>query len=369
MNISIYDTEHFETTYALIRIWEFADNKLTLFVSTHVAEQLKQIPCLDEERYKWHIHDENDWSLASKIADDCRKNNTDLLFLNTVSHHHFLFGRMCGKLTDTKVLVSVHDINDSFRPKWSLSPRAMAQYLGKKLLHRKAHGFVVLLRSMKDYLEQTYHPSQPVYCIPGSIYEDVEHPLNNITLTLVVPGSIDTERRDYSEVLSIGETIEARDLDVKVELLGSPLGEAGRAIVSKARELPAICTHKEKFISQRVYDKALEHCHLVWAPLPTFYKKKGNRKEKYGVSKSSGSFFDAVRFGKPVLLPASINISPELKEQCITYSDLRELSSILKELSENSDKYNDHKERAEANAWKFSLAKARKEVLRQFEIT
>src|SRR5215212_2295699 len=95
MNIVIYDTEHFETTYALIRILDTPQNKIAMFTTQKMEGVLKEMLAEKVHMYIWFISKKSSLRFVFKIYNYCKRKNVSYLFLNTVSYHHIYFGILC----------------------------------------------------------------------------------------------------------------------------------------------------------------------------------------------------------------------------------------------------------------------------------
>jgi hypothetical protein len=102
----------------------------------------------------------------------------------------------------------------------------------------------------------------------------------------------------------------------------------------------------------------LENADIVWAPLNCSFKAEDGV-EEYGLSKSSGVFFDAIRYGKPLIIPGCIFVTQELRSQAIQYSSIHDLATLFIKLAEDEMFLNNITETAEKNAADFIPEKIR----------
>src|SRR6266540_4432714 len=109
MQIVIYDTEHFETTYALIRIFDTPQNNITIFTTVEMSILLKQMLSEKAGCYSWMIKDKRSYTFD--LYKYCRRKKASHLFLNTVSYHHIFFAILCFFLRQTKSILTIHAAN------------------------------------------------------------------------------------------------------------------------------------------------------------------------------------------------------------------------------------------------------------------
>lgn len=371
MNIVFYDTEHFETTYAFVKTWDVPEHNITLFTTPEVAAVLKKMFGKDAGRYRWISKNKRNAFFIRDLYRYCRVHNVSLLVLTTVAHHHLLLALLCRLLKRTPTLLTIHDADSFFRPRLSLSLRPLVQYAGKNLLARWVKGYLALLLSVRDHIDRQYRPAQPVYCLPGGVYEGRQQapalPGNGYPLVVVVPGSIDPQRRAYEQVLGLADALQYRQGTYELVLLGAAAGASGQAVLRAVAALQyknvGIRYFATAFVEHADFEQELERCHLVWIPLQQAFST-GGRSERYGTTKSSGSFFDAVRHARPILVPDHIPLSPEIKDQCTTYSSPTDLADLLEKLSLEPDLLQQLAETAHGNALFFQPAAARTRMLR-----
>src|SRR5215203_1179161 len=111
MKIGIYDTEHFETCFTIVKLFDITSNTITLFATQEVAIPLRCLLGDSASRYTWIILNKKSLRNGYDIYLHCKKNKIDVLLLNTVSRHHLAFGILCLFLKNVKSIVVVHDAN------------------------------------------------------------------------------------------------------------------------------------------------------------------------------------------------------------------------------------------------------------------
>jgi len=363
MNVGIYDTEHFETTYTLIRLLDNGKNKIAIFIVADLAPALKKMLKNEGIEYEWHFLQQNKFNNSGIVYKYCNRNHIDLLFLNTISQHHLLFGLLSIFLRKTKTVLTIHDSNSFFRPQLKIGLCSFLRYAGKKLLVKKMTRFATLLVSTKVYIQQTFKPKQDIVCIPGSFFENKNYKVQptNTCLKIVVPGSIDFKRRNYHFILQLLTHLNMRKIELV--LLGG-INEKNKTFLAQCKafdsDLIKIKTYNQPFVDVEEYERQLINCDFILAPVQKFFEGESAIPEEYGVTKSSGSFFDAIRFGKPLIISADVTIPEEIEKQCIRYGSLDELIKFFADL--NVEKRLQYSQISLENSMNFTLENVRKRL-------
>lgn len=360
MKIAIYDSEHFETTYTLVKAFSLAQHHLTLFVTAEVAVSLRELLTKEEASLiDWVLLERAKIKNTAILYRYCRKEKVDVLWFGTISHHYLLFGVLARMLRKAKTILTIHDANSFFKPAPFHSLRGSLNYTGKKLLAASINGYSTLLTTTKQYIENNFSPSGQVSCIPGSFFTGITKPFPNDinSLVMVVPGSVDTKRRNYTSLFALAEQWQSQNRKLEVILLGGARDAAARSILQQLDKLstPALkfTIYSQAHISQEEYDRQLTRCDFVFAPLQEKFAEDSALPEQYGLTKSSGCFFDAVRFGKPLLLPAEICLPDELAPQTIVHATHSELVHFITHLT--SEKFSRIQTAAINNAKRFTV--------------
>ncbi|GAB4091727.1 glycosyltransferase [Flaviaesturariibacter terrae] len=331
MNILLYENEHFETVEALLEVLDSGANNLQLLLPARLAADREFTERL--RRYKVVIHALPELPAAHPafVEKMARSVAAEALVLGTVSFRHAQFALLPRRLK-IPVLLGVHDVNDLFAPAWGKTLRSWARAFGKRRLRRSVTAFAVLLDEMRAFILRQYAPPQPVVVIPGAFFEGVagrEMSTDNSIVPIVVPGSIDGRRRDYRIVLELAALLPPDEFPVR--LLGAwskthPPGNWPPATpVSFAPE----------GVSAKDFDDAMRACELVWIPLQPNFRHPDGTVETYGSSKSAGAFFDALRFGKPLLVPDDLPVPSIVASALLRYSDATYLRYLLLALQAN----------------------------------
>jgi hypothetical protein len=173
MKVAIFETEHFEAAYPLIRLFDKNENQLTVFCYESSYRQLelmlrdRPVACDFIVRKK----NQSRISFILTIYRETRKRRIDLLFLNTVTDNFVFYALLPLFLSGTRIILGVHMIHSFFetRKKWKF--RRLVRAFGKRMLRSRIREFNVISQVMSPYLREKLPPGKKVHAIPGGIFE------------------------------------------------------------------------------------------------------------------------------------------------------------------------------------------------------
>lgn len=358
MEVGIQETEHYEGVFPVIQLFDQPGYTITLFVDAKIEKNLRDLLAEKADRYRWIVKEkqESTFSFCRRINRAIQAHQITLLYLNTVSKHHIAYAWLLGQQPLLKSILTVHDVNCLFKDKPGVSLRSWIKYWGKKLLTKRAGAFNTVSDTVVPYLS-AQAGDRAVYSIPGAVHQ----PRNNTSpysaaLRLVIPGTIDEKRRDYTQVFQLLDKSKA----YAVVLLGGGNAEYAKDIWNTCKLHYAEQTEwfEEQEVRQAVFDAALDRAHFIWIPSVVNTKICGDIAEVYGLTKSSGNIFDIIKHGKPFLYPESLVIPAALKPAGLQYANMDALLQKLQAL--NSETYAQLDAAAKIAAGQYSI-----ELIRQ----
>jgi hypothetical protein len=151
--------------------------------------------------------------------------------------------------------------------------------------------------------------------------------------------------------------------EISLCLLGKPEGTYGKKIIEKAEELKSKgydVSYFDKFVEEKTYDKLFSESTIVIAPIKLNARSLGVIKETFGKTKSSGIFFDAIQYSKPLILPYGHKVVKEMQSSVLKYKDSEDLEQILTGFIEDKSKLEKLVKEALKNSKNFSLEKMQK---------
>ena len=365
MNIGIFETEHFEGAYPVIKIFDTPQNKLILFTDKKTYQRFRDLLKSQTSRYQWVIQDlrSNRLVFFHRIYSAAKKYKLDILYLNTISNNHLLYGLLVRLLAPMRVVITVHDINCLFQSTFTTGVRESIQHIGKKILLSQVKEFNVVSDTMIPYLRKQ-NDEIKIHNIPGAVFEyKIRKNTIDRSIHLVVPGSIDAKRRDYDKIFTVLGEAEKMELPLEITLLGGAHKEYGAGIISKAKEFKGkyarLFYYNEQVIDQDEFDEKLDSAHFVFIPSVVHTRICDNIPEIYGITKSSGNIFDVIKHAKPFIVPVTLMTPDDLSDSCFTYGSINELTVFLKTLLTSPELYIVWNENAIKNSEKYTIENIR----------
>ena len=369
MNIGIFETQHFEGAYPMIRIMDIPGNQLTIFADENTYNRFKDLFGNDMQRYSWIVKPGNvsNRRFIWKVYKICKKEKTGVLFLNTVSANFIWYGWMAALLPSTKVILTLHDANAFLRSRFSINFRRSIRHIGKKILGHFCYAYSTVSETVMEYLKNSMNEKKKIFCIPGAVYEGRNNFLQSYSclqsLRLVVPGSIDGRRREYNKIFELLEQINKHSLPVIIVLAGGPYGSYGQTMLDKFRAYGKLYSnliyYESPVLDQSLFDAELDNGHFVWIPSVIKTVIDDGIEETYGLTKSSGNIFDAIKHAKPLLVPKDLPMPSQLKSSTIAYDNIATLFAFLETITHYSGKYNDIAAEALSNSLAYTAEKKR----------
>jgi glycosyl transferase family 4 len=372
MNIVIFETEHFETAFTVIRLFDLPGNKITIYTSKEAFTRLNDLLLDNTHRFNWEILPRsNRFRLFNLLHYELKKQDPDILWLNTVTSNHLLWALISRLLHFKKIILTVHDINCLFESRFRFSFRHAIVHWGKKWLIERVNEFNVISDTMVSYLGK-HVKEKKIYNIPGAVFpgSSVRQSLAG-QLQIVVPGSIDPKRRNYEQVFELATMADKEKMALQIVLLGGYSSDYGKTIVERAKQFGSefcqILAYHTKIVDQVEFDKQIEAAHFVFIPSVIHTKICGEIPEEYGKTKSSGNIFDVVKHAKPFLAPGALTIPANLQTSCFRYNSPADILNFFKKLISEPRNYDQWQKNAVTNSHQYTIEKVRERNLDLFK--
>lgn len=253
----------------------------------------------------------------------------DILWVNTASARHLLFFLLKKKNPNIKLIVNIHEVNNSFKHGKIQSLHSWVRYISKKKLWSLTNAFVVNANAMKSYTEKRQFTTQPVFHIAPVYYKGPGHRSNH-RFSIVIPGTVENKRRDYTTVIQAFNSFTKSCPDHNAELI-----LAGKCTDESI--LPLLCrnTRISWFIhalSESEFQKIVAGASVLLSPQRIQTIGTDGLQETYGITKNSGNSYDAIRYAKPMIVPVDLNVPEPLDKFCITYTNETDLLCLFKNM-------------------------------------
>jgi hypothetical protein len=238
---------------------------------------------------------------SSLLLDQLKNKEYDLVIIGTVHRYFNIFERITAQFNTS---VIVHNLNFTKVSGFQLLKSILKEdftYRLKLLLkesllsapevYRKAENLLVLDQNMgKGKLK----------FLPLFFHEFQKKNASEI-FTVVIPGAVSQQRRDY---LSVLEKIRNFNKNMRIVFLGKADQQEWDWLKNFEKNKPEnieIRYFTEK-VPQPVFDEWMRNTDVLWCPLQketSFFSQK----ELYGKTKMSGNIGDAIKFGKLAVFP------------------------------------------------------------------
>lgn len=273
---------------------------------------------------------------------DLFKEKPDKIYINTISYgKDLLIYSLLLFLLNFRIIITVHNVNTFFNfTQNKRNIKSMAKKLLINYIKTRADKFIVLNEYIKDYAKN--FTEEDIEVIPFKLPINNKNLINNKKLykknmiKIVIPGTVNDERRDIFNLLEIIEKI----LNKRKDLLFIFLGKLDKKNTKKIIQRKFIFLKKnfdnniiwfENYVSQEKFNAYMIQSNIILAPLNKEIRVYGGSKELYGISKASGAEFDAYKYGKKLIIPYFYRIkNPRIK--VIYYQNYKELHKLLKEI-------------------------------------
>lgn len=286
-------------------------------------------------------------------------NEPDIFYCNTVSNNHLLYALLAGSLRNSRTILTIHDINCMYDSAPGFSLRSIYRHVGKKMLLKKVKELNVVSKTMVPYLRNRAGKDIPIHCIPGAFSGEFYNPLPiEDKVTLVIPGTIESKRRNYEEAFELLEMAEEMKFPLHLVLLGGVHDKYGKFMLEKAKAFEgrnaSVSFYETSLVDQATFDYQLDHSHFILIPSVIETNICGNIPETYGITKSSGNIFDVIKHAKPFIIPARLKIPADLEQACFRYGAASEIILFLQSLLNDPSIYNEWQERVKFSGEAYS---------------
>jgi len=281
-----------------------------------------------------------------------------------------LYGWIAALLRPARVIVTIHDANNFFRSTFTLYPRKLVRHIGKKVLARYCSAFITVSEAMQRYITNTLGIQKQVSYVPAAIFDRGNNTPQAFApsqrLRIVIPGSIDGRRRDYNKIFKLLEKINEHVIPVVIVLAGGPYKEYGQEIIEKCRVYASsndnLVYYEAPVLDQSIFDMELDSCHFTWIPSVVKTTIADDIEETYGLTKSSGNVYDAVKHARPVLAPAALEMPVQLQSSTFAYQSIDALFDFLQSIIRSPNDYQRWAQQALSNAKTYTIENLREKI-------
>ncbi len=346
--IVIYETTHHENLPALLDLSEAHFNRVAIFLRALSYENLSG---QDSPAERWpgteFIVQEKDCPnrvFIRRMFSFLKKEGFSHLHLSTLDNNLLFFAFKLWSNGDVHVSLTVHEVNEYLARSFS-SLRDVTESLAKLFLHGRIRHHTMFLPAMAERFQQRMPGTVAVF-IPSRFYkapapglaEASGSPKADRPFRVVIPGSVDANRRAYEDVVSFFTAWAEPHRPVDLVILGDSHSSYGAGIVAQLQRLESSffkLIHYKGYIPQPVYEQEIKSADLLWSPLKVNKISSRNSPETYGQTTASGLTADLLLNHTPALAPAGFELPGPFQPALLTYSSPAELKSIFSRLLED----------------------------------
>ena len=219
-----------------------------------------------------------------------------------------------------------------------------------------------LYPSITEYVEKIIQPDAlvnwflPEFYRPNAI-------TNHDRLQITVPGRVTTSLRDYDLLFDVLDGMNDAQQNVRITILGRATDESGEQVIER-------CEHYEQsgydiqyypsgeWIPAEEFASRMAQTDLIFAPVNIYGEREkvsGNRVK--GRTITSGAIGDAVRIGRPLMMPEEFTVAPEFEELITTYESSADATAIVESWTSSESVRQEQQRQAERAARRFSIEK------------
>ncbi|HET6254647.1 MAG TPA: hypothetical protein VFE32_11260 [Puia sp.] len=355
--IVLYETTHHENLPALLDLCEMQFNQVTVFLKelsyhnlTGEGSPEQRWPQTD---FFIQTSDCGNRRWIGQLFRFIRRHGYTHLHLCTLDNNLFVFALRLSFIGPVHVSLTVHEVNEYFFHSFR-SLRDWTETIAKQFFHRQIRHYHFFLPAMAEQFQKRLPGSVTVF-IPSRFYSAHRPYLAILPFKIVIPGSIDPNRRNYAEVIRALTFL--RTVPIEIVLLGDSATEAGARIVTEFQSITGdrlTLRHFSGYIPQSTYERELANAHLIWSPLNIHKKSSRNSPEIYGLTTASGLTADLLHNNIPALVPAGFIVPEAFAAAICHYRSNEEAQEIIRRFIDDPTSYTALREKIHASFTYFS---------------
>ena len=344
----IYETTHHENLPALLDLSEARFGRVIVFLR---ESSYRNICGRDEPAARWPATEfiMQPEGCANRVFIRrlfvfLDKHRYSHLHLSTLDNNLLLFALRLCMASNLRVSLTLHEVNAWFIYPWR-SLRDWTENLAKLILHRRINHYSFFLPAMAETFRQRMPRATAVF-IPSRFYRTA--PASTVRVprpfTIVIPGSVDGNRRDYEFVTDLfrhwlpGRA--ASDRPILLVILGDSHSPEATAIVAslKAMESARFAVLAfNGYVPESTYEQQLAAADLLWSPLRLHKLGSRNNPEVYGQTTASGLTADLLLNDIPALVPEGFVLPDGFRTALLPYRSADEAGRLLDRLINDNE--------------------------------
>jgi hypothetical protein len=234
----------------------------------------------------------------------------------------------------------VHNTNTWISPSLVFNTKHLFFSILRLKISKLCDSYIVVDPNLQEYV-QAIVPTKKVYFIPFQKIEKKKESFENTKKSIVIPGMVDSKRRDYHTVLcAFYDFLKANpNSDLQLVLLGRiKITNDTQIIFELVEKIQKIKIQSLKYFTEFIPD-AIFHSYLTEATFVlsnvTPYYNHSQSPEIYGITKATGISFAMINYELPCISSVGITPIDYTYNQILYYRGVSELKGIFSSISNN----------------------------------
>lgn len=336
----IYETTHHETLPAMLDLAALYFEKVTVFLREITYQNICRTPAGIKWKNTVFVRQSDARSNRAFIRDAlhfARHNDISHFHISTLDNNMLYFAMGLLRLPKPHISLSIHAVNE-YRKYKAGNLRDLTESLAKLFFHRRIGHYRVLSPGMIDIFHQKF-PGTNCQFIPSRFFAAQQAGIREKKdyLKIIIPGSVDPNRRDYAFVVSFVKdhlSVMASEKPIELVFLGEINSPYGLRLVDELKVYVSAdlrFRYYFQYVPQREYEQQLAEADILWSPVHINTLGTRGTPEIYGLSKSTGLIADLLFNCRPALVPAGFDIPEHYVGVLIPYDSPLALADLFRE--------------------------------------
>jgi hypothetical protein len=362
---------HIPVLHTFMRICDTDESEVTVFTTPELYHRLKTY-LSGNEKFQLLLKEPHESipTYLNRIANYCSE-HLDVLLINTIHESTLDLLSYLRFKPRCKTILTIHHVNAWLQPHFMLQPQHpimtfetnTTSFLIKHTIMPRFDAINVIYHPLKTYIENHLPFNKPIFTLPTSVYDQHQHlpPQKKTTskLHITIPGLIQEQRKDYTPILQALQQLSPNELTaLHISLPGLPVGSFGKTIAQQFQNLQnkgATIQVFDEFVPDETFNTILTQSNIILAPIKIQTRADTLIPEYYGTTVGSGVIYNAIQYAKPLIIPQTFNLLPELQTSALTYQNAHDLQQQFTSLLKDPALLQKLQTQATLNAEKFSL--------------
>jgi hypothetical protein len=330
--IVLYETTHHENLPALLDLCEAQFNQVAVFLKElsyhNLAAEGSPEQHWPHTDFFIQTTDCSNRRFIRQLFQFVRRHQFTHLHLCTLDNNLLVFAVRLTFIGPVHLSLTVHEVNEYFFRSFR-NLRDWTETIAKQIFHRQIRHYHLFLPAMAEQFQKRLPGTTTVF-IPSRFYSGHRVASTTPPFRIVVPGSVDPNRRSYTDVIQTLTLLQSTRIELI--LLGNAATEAGATIVTAFQSITGdhlTLRHFKHYIPESTYERELAQAHLIWSPLNIHKKGSRNHPETYGLTTASGLTADLLINNIPAFIPAGFAIPEPFRPAIYPYSSPEEARDYI----------------------------------------